>query len=151
MVEKKYIIAGTYSEFENFVNKKRMSGDQTQYIFVEKPEQLYGLVDIKGYYVGSYRQLPEIESIMDRIETSKRSVSTNVYVSGGYDYASENTMAAGSHLISDVITAHNDNGIGDITFDDPTIYYPPQKGTLRYDFDAKKIQAYDGNSWTNIE
>lgn len=79
-----YIVAGNYNEFQQYVTKKddewrRRTPDtrnntrlQPRYIYVQNRNTLLGLnTDIKGYYVGTYKNHPDYGAIKDQIKIIK--------------------------------------------------------------------------------
>ena len=71
MIKKKYIVSGTYEEYNEFVYKRR-NENTTSYVYVQHAMQLVGLSNIEGYYIGTYFKRPDIEAIKQRIALSKR-------------------------------------------------------------------------------
>jgi len=62
----KYIIAGNYSEYKNFIKRKKF--DENYYKFVNNADTLRGLRNIHGYYVGSWKNRTDIEDLKLAIE-----------------------------------------------------------------------------------
>jgi len=71
--KKIFIVTGTYQEFVSYKSKKsaewlQKSTDMEldpfpEYIYVSDVNQLRGLEDITGYFIGSYANRPDIEEI----------------------------------------------------------------------------------------
>jgi hypothetical protein len=85
-----HIVAGNYEEFREYKNKKFKEWSDywqgevapgqrfPEYQFVQHPEQLRGLSEIRGYYIGTYKRRSDIEQIQFYInEIKARSVLTN--------------------------------------------------------------------------
>jgi hypothetical protein len=70
MIKKKYIVSGTYEEYNEFVYKRRNEVN-TSYVYVQHATQLTGLSNIEGFYIGTYFKRPDIEEIKDKIAISK--------------------------------------------------------------------------------
>jgi len=70
MIKKKYIVSGTYDEYNEFVYKRRNEVN-TSYVYVQHATQLTGLSNIEGFYIGTYFKRPDIEEIKDKIAISK--------------------------------------------------------------------------------
>lgn len=82
-----YIVAGTIDEFREYQRKKydeyyesvgeninnpRNIDRFPNYIFVHFPEQLRGIINLKGFFIGSWKDRYDIEEIKTIIATSKR-------------------------------------------------------------------------------
>jgi hypothetical protein len=76
MIKKKYIVSGTYEEYNEFVYKRRNEVN-TSYVYVQHATQLVGLSNIEGFYIGTYFKRPDIEEIKQRIAISKHMRNTN--------------------------------------------------------------------------
>ncbi len=63
-----FIVAGNYDEYKNYIKEK---GTDNLYVYVYSPDQLRGLRDIKGFYIGSWRNRRDIEEIKMIIHHSK--------------------------------------------------------------------------------
>ena len=63
---KKYIVAGNYQEYKFFINKKKI--DPKDFVYVSNADMLRGQKDIHGYYIGSWRNREDIDSIKLSIE-----------------------------------------------------------------------------------
>ena len=70
MIKKKYIVSGTYDEYNEFVYKRRNEVN-TSYVYVQHATQLTGLSNIEGFYIGTYFKRADIEEIKDKIAISK--------------------------------------------------------------------------------
>jgi len=78
-----WIVAGNRQEFDAYVLRKinqkiqllspvqLRSSILTEYKFVFRTDQLRGLDDIKGFYIGSYKSRPDIDEIHDAIAMIK--------------------------------------------------------------------------------
>ena len=78
MFKKKYIVAGNYEEYNEFMYRHRDTPNEV-YVYVDSYTQLKGMLNIEGYYVGTYYNRPNIESIKDIIRMSK-TVYTTGYI-----------------------------------------------------------------------
>ena len=76
MFKKKYIVAGNYQEYNEFMYRHRDTPNEV-YVYVDSYTQLKGMVNIEGYYVGTYYKRHDIGAIKDIIKMSK-----TVYTSG---------------------------------------------------------------------
>ena len=94
MIKKKYIVSGTYEEYNEFVYKRR-NENNTSYVYVQHATQLTGLSNIEGYYIGTYFKRPDIEEIKERIALSKR--STDKEISYTNEYSVENYFDIGNN------------------------------------------------------
>ena len=70
MFKKKYIVAGNYEEYNEFMYRHRDTTNEV-YVYVDSYTQLKGIVNIEGYYVGTYYKRHDIEAIKDIIKMSK--------------------------------------------------------------------------------
>ena len=94
MIKKKYIVSGTYEEYNEFVYKRR-NEINTSYVYVQHVTQLTGLSNIEGYYIGTYFKRADIEEIRERIALSKR--STDKDISYTNEYSVENYFDIGNN------------------------------------------------------
>ena len=75
MNEKYYVIAGNHKEFSEFMNWKiteLWNKDQvflsfSNFVYLEKVEQLQGLVNPHGWFVGTWKKRPNIQSLVGAI------------------------------------------------------------------------------------
>jgi len=79
MIKKKYIVSGTYEEYNEFVYKRRNEVN-TSYVYVQHATQLTGLSNIEGYYIGTYFKRPDIDDIRERIALSKRIMANDIEI-----------------------------------------------------------------------
>ena len=70
MFKKKYVVAGNYQEYNEFMYRHRDTPNEV-YVYVDSYTQLKGMVNIEGYYVGTYYKRHDIEAIKDIIKMSK--------------------------------------------------------------------------------
>ena len=70
MIKKKYIVAGNYDEYREFLHKHR-DDINVIYLYVDNIKTLTGLRNIEGYYVGTYYNRPDILDIRNMIKISK--------------------------------------------------------------------------------
>jgi len=71
----KYVIAGNQLEYQNFLKRKGFSADEYKYVY--HSDMLYGMRNIHGYYVGSWRSRTDIDEIKKEIENCNISWETN--------------------------------------------------------------------------
>jgi hypothetical protein len=79
MIKKKYIVSGTYEEYNEFVYKRR-NDNTTSYVYVQHATQLMGLSNIEGFYIGTYFKRPDIEEIKERIAIAKRIMANDIEI-----------------------------------------------------------------------
>ncbi len=79
MIKKKYIVSGTYEEYNEFVYKRRNEVN-TSYVYVQHATQLVGLSNIEGFYIGTYFKRPDIEEIKQRIAIAKRIMANDIEI-----------------------------------------------------------------------
>jgi hypothetical protein len=79
MIKKKYIVSGTYEEYNEFVYKRR-NENNTSYVYVQHATQLTGLSNIEGFYIGTYFKRPDIEEIKQRIAIAKRIMANDIEI-----------------------------------------------------------------------
>jgi hypothetical protein len=65
----KYIVAGNYNEYQAYV--KRKPRIEHYYKYVAGTDTLRGLSSIDGFYIGSYKNRPDIDEIKAIIATIK--------------------------------------------------------------------------------
>ena len=75
MFKKKYIVAGNYEEYNEFMYRHRDTPNEV-YVYVDSYTQLKGMVNIEGYYVGTYYKRHDIGAIKDIIKMSKTVYTT---------------------------------------------------------------------------
>jgi hypothetical protein len=79
-MNKTYVIAGNNQQFTDFVKRKlaeefahSMANDipfnrsMSDYVHVREPNQLVGITDPNGALIGTWRDLPHIESILKEL------------------------------------------------------------------------------------
>ena len=73
MIKKKYIVAGTYEQYRQFLYNHK-DDINVEYIYVQSVNNLKGLSNIEGFLIGTYHKRPDIGEIIDmiRIIKSKR-------------------------------------------------------------------------------
>lgn len=98
-----YIVAGNYDQFKAYRNKKfkewsdywaKTLPDMTpavkfpDYVYVQHIDQLIGLSDIDGFFIGTYKDREDYEAIKQQIEIikSKKVNSYQVYINGVIQY-----------------------------------------------------------------
>jgi ribosomal protein L7Ae-like RNA K-turn-binding protein len=79
MIKKKYIVSGTYEEYNEFVYKRR-NENNTSYVYVQHATQLTGLSNIEGFYIGTYFKRPDIDDIRERIAIAKRIMANDIEI-----------------------------------------------------------------------
>jgi hypothetical protein len=65
----KFVVAGNYREYDQHIRK--MGYNPNEYVFVSDVIQLRGRDTIEGFYLGSYKDRPDIEEIQQIIFRSK--------------------------------------------------------------------------------
>ena len=70
MIKKKYIVAGNYQEYNEFMYRHRDTSNEV-YVYVDSAEHLKGIVNIEGYYVGTYYKRHDFADIKEVIRISK--------------------------------------------------------------------------------
>lgn len=90
MKETIWIVAGNYHEFNQYYHKKRKSGDFKDYRYVVNVNILRGLEDIKGFYIGTYKQRTDLKEIQEQILICKRKYR---YVGQGFQHLDWRGMA----------------------------------------------------------
>ena len=73
MIKKKFIVSGNYDEYLEYVYKKNLniSNILTEYIYVNSKKDFGGVLDIEGFYIGTYYKRHDIGEIKDMIKMSK--------------------------------------------------------------------------------
>ena len=62
-----HIVAGNFDEFQNFVIKKRQMGFHFEYRYVRDVDSIRGLDRIRGLYIGTYKDRPDLPEIQEFI------------------------------------------------------------------------------------
>lgn len=70
-----FIVSGTYEQYKQWVRKnidrfyaKNTSISLFNFVYVSGPEIFRGHSEVHGYYVGSYKNRPDIEQIREMIK-----------------------------------------------------------------------------------
>ena len=92
MFKKKYIVAGNYEEYNEFMYRHRDTPNEI-YVYVDSYTQLKGMIDIEGYYVGTYYKRSDIGRIKDIIKMSK-STNTTGYIAEPVQALNNNHVVA---------------------------------------------------------
>jgi hypothetical protein len=84
-MSKTYVIAGNNQQFTDFVKRKLMeefdhsiandipfNGSMSDYVYIREPRRLVGVNNPKGYLVGTWRELPEIRSILINLQIATK-------------------------------------------------------------------------------
>jgi hypothetical protein len=79
--ERIYIVSGTYEQYKHYRAKKfeeYLNLAPTQefvefpdYVYVQHPENLKGVSNPKGFYIGTYKDRPDIEYIQTLVRMAK--------------------------------------------------------------------------------
>jgi hypothetical protein len=79
MIKKKFIVSGTYDEYLEYIHKKNrdISNGNTEYIYVNSVKDFMGVLDIEGFYIGTYFKRADIDDIKERIAIAKRIKADN--------------------------------------------------------------------------
>ena len=78
MIDKLYIIAGTNEQYLNFVKKKVTESweqnitsiSMSNFVYVREQNQIRGLRDPRGYFIGTWYQNPNIVEILNALVVS---------------------------------------------------------------------------------
>ncbi len=65
-ITKFYVVAGNKKEYDLYVSEKMSSGkgDNKKYIYVYRPDNLRGLSEISGVFIGTYANRKDIREII---------------------------------------------------------------------------------------
>jgi hypothetical protein len=80
MIKKKYIVSGNYDEYLEYLHIKSrtdINNMNVEYIYVNSAKDLVGVIDIEGFYIGTYFKRPDIDDIKERIALAKHMSNTN--------------------------------------------------------------------------
>jgi hypothetical protein len=74
MIKKKFIVSGNYDEYLEYIHKKNrdINNPKSEYIYVNSKRDFDGVLDIEGFYIGTYYKRSDIEDIKERINTIKK-------------------------------------------------------------------------------
>jgi hypothetical protein len=78
MIDRLYIISGTNEQYLNFVKRKVSEswnvGDtdisMSNFVYVRSPDQLRGIRDPRGYFIGTWYENPNIVQILNQLVVS---------------------------------------------------------------------------------
>jgi hypothetical protein len=104
MIKMKYIVSGTYKEYEEFMYKHR-DDINVVYQYVDSPKTLKGLKNIEPFYIGTYYKRHDIGEIKDTIRMSKNT--------SGYITDNEYTVEYVTNLDNSHVTAYKYHMIED--------------------------------------
>ena len=93
MIKMKFIVSGTYNEYNEFMHKHR-DDINVVYQYVDSPRTLLGLKNIEGFYIGTYYTRHDLGAIKDMIKMSK----TGYPITDGYT-VEHVTALDNSHVI----------------------------------------------------
>ena len=68
---KLFVIAGTHSEYKNYVHKKLKEGSEAFYVYVSSVDALRGFSDPHGVFIGSYKNRKDIRDILNQINIAR--------------------------------------------------------------------------------
>lgn len=71
-----YIVAGNMQEFKRYVQEKyeyylKQAMLMPEYVYVGGPHTLMGLNEIEGFYIGTWKDRPDLQYIQNRIQLIK--------------------------------------------------------------------------------
>ena len=66
-----HIVAGNFDEFQDFVIKKRQMGFHFEYRYVSNVASIRGLDRIRGLYIGTYKERPDLPELKEFIHIIK--------------------------------------------------------------------------------
>jgi hypothetical protein len=98
MIKKKYIVAGNYEEYNEFVFRHRDNRTES-FVYVDSYTQLKGLVNIEGYYTGTYYKRGDIGAIKEIIKMSK--ITTGYIAEPVMELYNNHVVAYKYHIIVD--------------------------------------------------
>ena len=70
MIKKKFVVSGNYEEYRTFLHKHK-DDINVVYQYVDSPRDLNGMLNIEGFYIGTYYKRHDIGEIKDMIKMSK--------------------------------------------------------------------------------
>lgn len=65
----KFVVAGNFEQYRKHMEKMRY--DPSEYVYVSDPIQLRGRETVEGFYIGTWRDRPDIREIRNIIATIK--------------------------------------------------------------------------------
>ena len=138
-MNKKYIVAGTQMEFRVWV-ANRVKNDvmhiESDFVYVSHVNILRGLPDIEGYFIGTYKQRPDIAEIQQQIHIIKAIKSKNI------SYSTTTIKPIGNTIIGGTITGISTGSV--------SYTAPPKLGEVKYDPTFRKLSYWNGYDWENI-
>ena len=93
----KFVVAGNIREYNQHIHK--MGYNKNEYVFVNDVIQLRGLETIEGFYLGSYKDRPDLNQINELIQIIKH--KSKIY-----------KASASQTLPASVYEPFNSNGMG---------------------------------------
>ena len=118
--KKIFIVAGNVQEFESYKAKKlvewteyggELEGYFPEYVCVHNAWQLKGLNEIEGYYIGSYKNRPDLDEIEWCIKAIKGRMNNVDNLKG---VVSVNTTAVGTMISNTMLPISNGGTVSTI-------------------------------------
>lgn len=86
-MNKIYVVAGTHQEYQTFMHKKAKElWDKgvteitlSHFVYVDSVEKLRGLTECNGYYIGTYKQRPDLNEIQTQIQIIKARQANKIF------------------------------------------------------------------------
>jgi len=66
----KYVISGTYEEFKRWLYETNRPA--SEYAYVSCVQNLFGVTDIEGYFIGTWQQRKDLQHIIEYIRVIKK-------------------------------------------------------------------------------
>lgn len=147
-----YVVAGNYNEFLEYSKSKK---DNNFYSYVRSREDLLGLNDIKGFFIGSYKQRKDIEEIKNKISEIKakksiaNSIVGSVIATGANGISGSNFAVSSGSITSTTISGIDElkKRIDDLEKQVKDLYSKNNPGPA--DFSNTTV-AINTKSWYNI-
>jgi hypothetical protein len=98
MIKNKFVVAGNLEEYQAFLQRHKDDID-VRYFYVDNPIQLKGMINIEGYYVGTYYKRHDIGRIKDIIKMSK--ITTGYVAEPVTELYNNHVVAYKYHIIVD--------------------------------------------------
>jgi len=146
---KKYIVAGTYEQFLFWVNK-RLENDilsqKQDFVYVSSPSVLRGLLQIEGYFVGTYKDRKDFQEIKTQIDIIKaiknKSVDTKPepWLKPTGNVLTATTIGQGHFSI-----VGSSSAVGK-----STLQISPEFGDVKYDPITLGLRYWNGNTWETV-
>lgn len=153
MNKRSYVVSGTHNEFMAY--KLNKNDQQTQYVYVSKPEMLRGLRDPKGVFYGSWRNRTDILDVVQQLRVSTTNdnptldrVWAEVWKKANHQQINQVAVNSAAQRMADDIDRQvlESMNLRYTAYD----YKNPNIGDMRHNSYIDKAEIFDGRGWKQL-